>query len=192
MFAKQYLTVEDVAARHRRSPRTVRDWITQGCVTPHGRIRLPAVRAGKKYSIEAEISRSSRRACATSPACRCSICLDDHPRPQEHRMNPIAEAIRSHLAASGTSMRALSLELGQGEKFIADILSGKSKRPTPEALARLSAAIGVDLAALPVARQVISADMLRRLEDRPPEDWSPPKVSGAISAIRWLLISAEN
>jgi hypothetical protein len=54
MFAKQYLTVEDVAARHRRSPRTVRDWITRGCVTPHGRIRLPAVRAGKKYSIEAE------------------------------------------------------------------------------------------------------------------------------------------
>jgi transcriptional regulator with XRE-family HTH domain len=102
-------------------------------------------------------------------------------------MNPIAEAIRSHLAASGTSMRALSLELGQGEKFIADILSGKSKRPTPEALARLSAAIGVDLAALPVARQVISADMLRRLEDRPPEDWSPPKVSGAISAIRWYV-----
>jgi hypothetical protein len=32
----------------------VRDWITQGCVTPHGRIRLPAVRACKKYSIEAE------------------------------------------------------------------------------------------------------------------------------------------
>jgi hypothetical protein len=54
MFLKQYLTVEDVAARHRRSPRTIREWITTGCVTPHGRIRLPAIRAGKKYSIESE------------------------------------------------------------------------------------------------------------------------------------------
>ncbi len=52
MYAKQYLSVEDVAARHRRSPRTVRDWITHGCVTPIGRIRLEAIRAGKKYSIE--------------------------------------------------------------------------------------------------------------------------------------------
>jgi len=54
MSGKQYLTVEDVAARHRRSPRTVRDWIAHGCVTPGGRIRLEAIRAGKKYSIESE------------------------------------------------------------------------------------------------------------------------------------------
>ncbi|WP_297972582.1 helix-turn-helix domain-containing protein [uncultured Amaricoccus sp.] len=54
MPARQYLTVEDVAARHRRSPRTVRDWITHGCVTPGGRIRLEAIRAGKKYSVESE------------------------------------------------------------------------------------------------------------------------------------------
>jgi hypothetical protein len=102
-------------------------------------------------------------------------------------MNPIAEAIRSHLATSGTSMRALSLELGQGEKFIADILSGKSKRPTPDTLARLSAVIGEDLAALPVARQITASDMLRRLQDRPPESWSASKVSGAISAVRWYV-----
>jgi hypothetical protein len=54
MYAKHYLTVEDIAVRHRRSPRTIRDWITHGCVTPAGRIRLAAVRAGKKYSIESE------------------------------------------------------------------------------------------------------------------------------------------
>lgn len=54
MFERQYLTVEDVAARHRRSPRTVRDWITHGCVTPNGRFRLAAIRAGKKYSIDSE------------------------------------------------------------------------------------------------------------------------------------------
>ncbi|WP_424928877.1 DNA-binding protein [Amaricoccus tamworthensis] len=49
-----YLTVKDVATRHRRSPRTIRDWITHGCVTPHGRIRLEAIRAGKKYSVSSE------------------------------------------------------------------------------------------------------------------------------------------
>lgn len=54
MLRRQYLTVEDVAERHRRSPRTVRDWITRGCVTPGGRIRLAALRAGKKYSIDSE------------------------------------------------------------------------------------------------------------------------------------------
>jgi hypothetical protein len=54
MPGRQYLTVEDVAARDRRSPRTVRDWITNGCVTPAGRIQLEAIRAGKKYSIESE------------------------------------------------------------------------------------------------------------------------------------------
>ena len=66
----KYLTVEDVAARHRRSPRTVRDWISHGCVTPNGRYRLEAIRAGKKYSIdfedlevfEARLRHGSRRA----------------------------------------------------------------------------------------------------------------------------------
>jgi len=48
MPARQYLTVEDVAKRHRRSPRTVRDWITNGCATPNGRIRLEALRGGQK------------------------------------------------------------------------------------------------------------------------------------------------
>jgi hypothetical protein len=67
-------------------------------------------------------------------------------------------------------MRVLSIELGQGDKYVADILSGKSKRPGPAALDRLSAAIGVDLAALPVARQVTAGDVLRRLREQPPAD----------------------
>jgi transposase len=54
MPGRQYLTVEDVAKRHKRSPRTIREWITKGCVTPSGRIWLEAVRAGKKYSIDGE------------------------------------------------------------------------------------------------------------------------------------------
>jgi hypothetical protein len=54
MLTQEYYTVQDVAARHGRSPRTIRDWITYGCVTPGGRIRLPAILAGKKYSIEGD------------------------------------------------------------------------------------------------------------------------------------------
>jgi hypothetical protein len=54
MPTRQYLTVKDVAARHKRSPRTIRDWIKNGCVTPTGRIQLEAVRAGKQHSIDSE------------------------------------------------------------------------------------------------------------------------------------------
>ncbi len=100
-------------------------------------------------------------------------------------MNPIADAIRAHIAETGKSMRALSLELGQGEKFIADILSGKSKRPTPEALERLSEKIGVDLRALPVNRQITVADMIERLRKDPPTDWSASRIRGTISALGW-------
>lgn len=100
-------------------------------------------------------------------------------------MNPIADSIRDYLAATGQSMRALSIALGQGEKFIADIISGKSKRPGPAVLAKLSAMIGTDLAALPVQRQVTAGDMERMLRDRPPADWSVSKVSGSLSALAW-------
>ena len=102
-------------------------------------------------------------------------------------MNPIADHIRTHLSATGKSRRALSLEVGKGEKFVADILSGKSKRPTPAALAKLSAVIGVDLAALPVQRQVTAADMEKMIRERPPADWSTSKVSGALSALGWFV-----
>jgi hypothetical protein len=102
-------------------------------------------------------------------------------------MNPTADHVRAYLAATGKSMRALSLELGQGEKFVADILGGKSKRPGAAALERLSAAIGVDLAALPVARQVTAEDVLRRLREKPPAGWSRSQVSGSISAVNWYV-----
>jgi hypothetical protein len=54
MFQPKYLTIKDVAARHRRSPRTIRDWIKQGCATPRGRIVLPATLAGKSYAIDVD------------------------------------------------------------------------------------------------------------------------------------------
>jgi hypothetical protein len=87
-------------------------------------------------------------------------------------------------------MRALSLELGQGEKFISDIIAGKSKRPTPAALRKLSAVIGTDLAALPVQPQVTAADMEQMLRERPPAGWSTSKVSGARSALAWHVRAA--
>ena len=102
-------------------------------------------------------------------------------------MNPIADHIRDHLAQTGKSMRALSLELGQGEKFIADVLSGKSRRPTPAALAKLSSLIGGDLGALPVQRRVTAAEMERMLREHPPAGWSASKISGALSALAWYV-----
>lgn len=70
MPVKKYLSVAEVASRHGRSPRTIRDWIAHGCATPTGRIALPAIRAGKKLTIEiddlelfeARLRRASSRA----------------------------------------------------------------------------------------------------------------------------------
>ena len=105
-------------------------------------------------------------------------------------MNPIADHIRAHLSATGKSMRALSIELGQGHKWVADILCGKSKRPAPAALRKLSKVIGVDLLTIPVQKQVTVFDMQQMLRDRPPGDWSQPKVSGARSALSWYARAA--
>lgn len=52
--APRYHSVAGVATRFGRSPRTIRDWIATGCVTPSGRIRLPAIRAGKALMIDDE------------------------------------------------------------------------------------------------------------------------------------------
>ena len=74
-----------------------------------------------------------------------------------------------------------------GPKLKLPVLCGKSKRPTPVALAKLSAVIGVDLAALPVQRQVTAADMEKLLRERPPADWSTSKISGSLSALGWFV-----
>ena len=54
MLRQQYHSVKEVATRHGRSPRTIRDWIANGCPTPRGPVALPAIRAGKKLMIEAD------------------------------------------------------------------------------------------------------------------------------------------
>lgn len=47
----RYLTLAEVAAVLRRSPRTIRDWVTTGCPTPHGRIQLEAVKLGRAWTV---------------------------------------------------------------------------------------------------------------------------------------------
>jgi integrase/lambda repressor-like predicted transcriptional regulator len=102
-------------------------------------------------------------------------------------MPTIADHIRAHLDATGKSMRALSLEAGFSEGWAKDVLRGASKRPGAEALARVSAIIGVDLCAIPNERVVSAADALRLLAGEPPAGWSPSQVKGAKTAIRFYV-----
>jgi hypothetical protein len=51
MNAEQFLTVEEVARKLRRSSRTIRDWINHGCPSPKGRIRLVASKFGRSWEI---------------------------------------------------------------------------------------------------------------------------------------------
>lgn len=48
---ERYLTTIEVAERLRRHPRTIRDWITKGTVTPRGRIFLAASKPGKSWIV---------------------------------------------------------------------------------------------------------------------------------------------
>ena len=98
-------------------------------------------------------------------------------------MPTIADHIRAHLSATGKSKRALSLEAGFSESWVRDILSGKSRRPGADALAKLSAIIGVDLNAVPNERVVTAADALRLLKEQPPSGWSASAIAGAKTAI---------
>ncbi|MET4128373.1 helix-turn-helix domain-containing protein [Roseovarius sp. MBR-6] len=48
---ERYLTIEEIAKRFRRHPRTIRDWITKGAVTPRGRVFLDATKPGKSWLV---------------------------------------------------------------------------------------------------------------------------------------------
>lgn len=52
MLDRQYYSTKEVARRLGKSPRTVRDWIANGCPTPRGRVVLPAIQAGKSLLID--------------------------------------------------------------------------------------------------------------------------------------------
>ena len=42
---------DDLASRYRCDVRTIRDWIMHGCPTPSGRVKLPAVKLGRKWQV---------------------------------------------------------------------------------------------------------------------------------------------
>ena len=47
-------SVREIADFFKRQPRTIRDWIATGCVTPGGPVRLEAVRTGRWWSVSEE------------------------------------------------------------------------------------------------------------------------------------------
>ncbi len=61
----------------------------------------------------------------------------------ERTRHPAGPALRAFCKEAGTSMRALSLKIGRGEKFVADIVSGKNRFPDPAALAALAELTGI-------------------------------------------------
>ena len=54
MTDDRYLTIDEVARKLRRHPRTIRDWITKGCPTERGRVALAATKAGKGWLVHPE------------------------------------------------------------------------------------------------------------------------------------------
>ena len=51
MDLPQYYSTASVAAKLNVSPRTLRDWIADGCPTPHGRVKLEAAKLGRSWKI---------------------------------------------------------------------------------------------------------------------------------------------
>ncbi|TMV14589.1 helix-turn-helix domain-containing protein [Arenibacterium halophilum] len=51
---EHYHTVAEVAEKLRRHPRTIRDWIVDGCKTERGHVRLEATKVGKSWLIHAD------------------------------------------------------------------------------------------------------------------------------------------
>ena len=62
--------------------------------------------------------------------------------------SPAAAALRSYCQETGTSMRALSIAIGRGEKYVADICGGHSRYPDFEGLRALAAHTGLPLTSL--------------------------------------------
>lgn len=50
----EYHSVEAIADRFQRTPRTIRDWINHGCKTPEGTVRLQAAKLGKSWVVKKE------------------------------------------------------------------------------------------------------------------------------------------
>jgi len=50
----EYHSIEAIADRFQRNPRTIRDWVNHGCKTPDGTIRLQAAKLGKSWVVKTE------------------------------------------------------------------------------------------------------------------------------------------
>lgn len=99
----------------------------------------------------------------------------------------LQETVSHHLRASGESMRALSIRAGLGEKFVADLLSGRSRQPSADNLAMLGDAIGADLLSIPAAAAQTYGDLIAQLEATPPADWTDARCAAVLRKLRWLV-----
>ena len=74
---QNFYTVQEVAKKFRKSPRTIRDWITHGCPAAGQRVKLPATKLGKTWSVtEEQIAVFEVRA-RSSRSGRPDLDLDD-------------------------------------------------------------------------------------------------------------------
>jgi len=96
----------------------------------------------------------------------------------------VADFLRNHLAVSGQSRRALSLEAGLNAKVVGEILAGRTQRPHSHALEKLSLVVGQDLTAIPMTRSATASDLIDMLRDTPPAGWSASALRGATSALK--------
>ena len=53
MAPRHYATAA-AGERLGRSARTIHDWITEGCLTPKGRVRLPAMKLDREWQVTDE------------------------------------------------------------------------------------------------------------------------------------------
>ena len=70
------------------------------------------------------------------------------PNVASYAIHPAGALLRAYCRDNGVSMRSLSLSIGRGEKFVADIASGRSRFPDPRALEALSEKTGIPLSML--------------------------------------------
>ena len=71
--------------------------------------------------------------------------------------SPAAAALRSYCQDTGTSMRALSLAIGRGPKYVADICGGRSRYPDVAGLRALAAHTGLPLTLLTGREETVAA-----------------------------------
>lgn len=96
----------------------------------------------------------------------------------------VADILRDHLAATGQSMRALSLAAGLNPKAVGDLINARIERSHTDALQKLSLIVGQDLTAIPMTRSATVADVIAMLHQTPPAGWSTSALRGTTSALK--------